>query len=416
MINIVKKTIKKGLLHIFSANILNKFIGFFTSIILVRILSKSTFGLWSYSLTIIKFFMIFAGFGAANATLQFCSTESTKEGKSSYLFYGLKFGILTSFLLACFIVLSTWIVDYSINDSESVIRSLCLLPLLVFLYRNLTNYLRSNFQNIQYSILNSFNTVLTLILVTIGAYYFNVKGLIISRYLTFIIVLIAGFFFLKRLYTNKNVIELDKTQKKEFISFSVVSTLTNSVSQILYLIDIFLIGMIMNSNTIIASYKTATIIPFNMNFISISIMVFAYPYFASKYDQKQIVKHYFYKLQIGLLAISTLIGTLLYIFAPFVISFLFGTKYADSVTPFRILLFGFVIASTFRIPAGNLLLSLKKVNINLNIAILSGIVNIGMNYFMIKKFGAIGAAISTVFVIIISSLLSNLYLLRYLRK
>ena len=389
----------------------------YTSIILIRILSKSTFGLWSYSLTIIKFFLIFAGFGAANAVLQFCSIEKTKVGKTQFFYYGLSYGILTTLFISLIIFISTFFINYSVIGSNIIIRSLFLMPLLVFFYRIISNYLRSNFKNIEYSIINSINTILILLFTIVGAYFFNIKGLIFGRYLSYLLTVLIGYFFVKKLIiNNKDLEKLNNIQKKEFTSFSIISALTNSVSQMLYLIDIFLIGLILGSSVIIASYKTATIIPFNLNFIAISIMTIAYPYFASKYKQKKIIKKYFYKLQIILFIVNTFIGIILFIFAPFVIVTLFGNNYSDSILPFRILLIGFVFAGTFRIPAGNLLLSLKKVKINFYIAIFCGLINIGLNYYLIKMYGSIGAALATVFVIIVSSVLSNIYLLNYLNK
>ena len=52
----------------------------------------------------------------------------------------------------------------------------------------------------------------------------------------------------------------------------------------------------------------------------------------------------------------------------------------------------------------------------LHIAIICEIINIGLNYYLIKMYGSIGAALATVFVIIVSSVLSNIYLLNYLNK
>jgi O-antigen/teichoic acid export membrane protein len=85
------------------------------------------------------------------------------------------------------------------------------------------------------------------------------------------------------------------------------------------------------------------------------------------------------------------------------------------VTTFRILAFGYLIAGTFRIPAGNILASLGKVKMNLWNAIISGSANIVLDVLLIKAYGAVGAAVATVLVFVISSFVSYLYLEKYFK-
>jgi len=182
----------------------------------------------------------------------------------------------------------------------------------------------------------------------------------------------------------------------------------------LYLLDTFLIGIIIQSEIVVASYKTATLIPFALNFIPISVMTFAYPYFAKYKNNKTLVKEYYLKMQRYLFLLNLLISISLIAFAPFIIKVVFGPEYLDALVPFRILSLGYLVAATFRIPSGNVIASLGKIKINFYNSIISGGANIVLDIILIKFYGSIGAALATVLIFIISSIISSIYLRKYL--
>ena len=78
----------------------------------------------------------------------------------------------------------------------------------------------------------------------------------------------------------------------------------------------------------------------------------------------------------------------------------FGNTYSDAVIPFRILSIGYFFAGTFRIPAGNVLSALRKVNINLLVAIASGLLNIILNILLIKLFYTICCGFASIVIIL----------------
>ena len=79
-------------------------------------------------------------------------------------------------------------------------------------------------------------------------------------------------------------------------------------------------------------------------------------------------------------------------------------------------MFGYIVAGSFRAPAGNILASIKKVKVNFYNAIITGIANIILDVILIYKYGSNGAAVATVLVFIITSIISNTYLFRYLKE
>jgi len=408
--------VRNGFFHIFSANVINKIIQFGISVIIVRVITKEAFGMWSYANNILSFFLLVEGLGVVPGLLQFASSSKTREEKLSYLKYALLVGILFNVGLAIAILLFTTFFQLPVRGSTEILKYLSLIPLVHVFFNILQIFLRSDLRNKQFSLVTIINTLTFFFGVLIGGYLFDILGIVWGRYLSYIISSFIALWFVKDYYKIfVNVKIPNKEQRQDFLKFSIVSMLTNTISQMLYLLDTFLIGIIIQSGTVVASYKTATLIPFALNFIPSSVMTFAYPYFAKHKDDKNLVKNYFLKLQKYLLLFNLVISILLIVFAPFVIRLIFGAEYLDSVLPFRILSFGYLIAGTFRIPAGNIIASLKKVKVNFYNSIISGGANIVLDIILIKNYGSVGAAVATVAVFVISSFVSNIYLRKYLK-
>ncbi|MFC2156948.1 oligosaccharide flippase family protein [Acidobacteriota bacterium] len=408
---------KKGFFHIFGSELLSKIIRFGSSVIIVNILSKNLYGSYSYANNILLFFLLLSGLGVQTAILQFCSEKELLREKLPFLKYGLKIGLITNGFISVSILIFTLFFNLPVKGSRDILFYLALIPLLTICYEIIASFLRAHLRNREFSYVKISFTSLYFIGVLVGGSYFKIAGIIFSYYLALTVSVILGMWFLFReVKTEKKVSFPVKKEKLEFVKFALIAALTNSISQILYLLDIFFIGIIIQSEAAVASYKVAVIIPFALNFIPSSIMMFVYPYFAKNIRDTRKLKRYFNELQKYLLILNTGISLFLIVFAPVLLNFLYKGQYPDAVLPFRILSFGFLVAATFRIPAGNVLASVRKVNVNLVTSTLSGILNIALNIILIKKLGSLGAAYATVSVLIFSSILSNVYLRHYFKR
>lgn len=408
--------IKNGFFHIFSANVINKIIQFGISVVIVRLITKEAFGQWSYANNILSFFLLVDGLGVSSGLLQFASASRSEEERLSYLKYALFIGTAFNSILAIAVLLFSYFFELPVDGSTEILRMLSLIPLITIFFGILQIYLRAELRNKEFSFVTVVNTITFFVGVLIGGYFFQVTGIVWGRYLAYIVSTVVAIWFLRDYYRSFFTVSIpSKENRKQFLEFSVVSMLSNSISQVLYLMDTFLIGIMIHSDLVIASYKTATLIPFALNFIPLSVMTFAYPYFARYKDDKSLIKNYYLKMQRYLFLLNSLISALLIVFAPLVIKILFGPSYLDAVIPFRILSFGYLIAGTFRIPSGNVIASLGKVQVNFYNAVISGVANIVLDIVLIKYYGSVGAAIATVLVFVISSVVSVWYLRKYLK-
>ncbi|MCR1974557.1 flippase [Clostridium sporogenes] len=413
----LKRAIKNGFLHIFGANFINKFIGFGIAIVLPRIISKELFGQYTYAQTILNIFLLLNGLGATSAILQYCSEDYEEEQKLSYLKYGIKIGMVSNLVISILILLFSVFGSLPIKGSITILLYLSAIPIFSIIFDIMQIYLRVLYENKKFGILSNSNTMIYLIGIILLGLLFNISGIILARYISLILAIILGIVFLKKHIFNLSKVKYpDKANRKEFLKFSIISSLTNATTQLLLHIDVILIGNMITDASIIAIYKAATVIPMNMLFLPSSVMVFLYPYFAKQCNDKAWIKAKYIKLQKYLAVINGFISIICIIFAPLIIKIIFGAEYLEGINAFRILWVGYFIAATFKVPSGNILFTIKKVKVNLFNSIISGILNIVLDILLILKFGYNGAAIATVITFIISSLISNIYLNKYLNN
>jgi O-antigen/teichoic acid export membrane protein len=417
MIRKIRVLADKGFFHILGADVMNKVIGFASSIVLVRILSKEEFGLFSYAQNILMIFLLFNGLGTLAGMLQFGSESFEEQRKNSFFSFGLRIGISFNFIISISVLTYCMFFSFNIESVRPILGSMFLLPVLMFIFEAIQVLLRSSMENKKFAFLCSLNTFMVFVSSIIGAYLFQVYGVVFSRYFTLSISIIVGFMLCKeRIVKFFAPFTIDKKSKMDFVKFSAISSFNNGVSSLLYLLDVFLIGIILVDPNTIASYKTATLIPFALNSIPLSVMVFLYPYFAKNNQNKEWIKDKYLILTKYLFAFNLLVAILLMTFAPVIISLVFGAQYLDSLAQFRILLFGYFIVGTFRIPVGNILVMMKKIKFGMYMAIFSGVVNILLNIYLIRQYGSLGAAIATIIILFFTSIAGVYYLMRILNS
>ncbi|HOE90838.1 MAG TPA: oligosaccharide flippase family protein [Candidatus Cloacimonadota bacterium] len=407
----LQKLWERGFYHIFGASFINKVIQFSASILLVRILSKQLYGVWTYAENILQFFLLLQGLGCVVGLLQFASANQDKPEKQySYMKFTLIVGLIVNSIIALSIVIFYFFGELGIPESKPILLILALFPVLNIVFDTIQMYFRSSFENKKFSLLTTVNSATFLTFSTLGALIWGIYGVAFGRYMAVIISVITGIYLLKphikKIYASY---KLSYLEIKEFLSFSLISMLSNIFSSLLFILDVFLIGLLMKDESLVATYKIATIIPFAMNFLPMTVLIYIYPYLVQATKNKEQIKSLFKKLVLVLSSINAIISLSAIALAPFIIRLLFGADYENAIPSFRILMLGYFVIGSFRSPAGNTLNALKKVQYNLLIVIITGIFNIVLDYLLIKKYGMIGAATTSLTVSIISAGLALIY-------
>lgn len=398
-----------GFGHLFGSSVLNKVLGLLSSVVIVRLISKSDYGIYANANNILSLFCIFEAMGMTTTLLQYGSTSEGQHKQQiwSFCFYcSLAFQVL----LCMAIALCGVFTDFSIAGTGSLLAAMALLPLFRCVRDMQTIYMRTDLKMKEFALSNNFNTIMTVAFSIALSFLFQVKGLITASY----IAIIASCIFIakyQKIHFPKFDWSLPGKEKIELIKFSLISALTNSISLIVYLLDTFVLGIIVAQSTVTASYKVALTIPTALAFIPMCVMTYIYPHFAKRAsDSRWCLKRV---KQIYLLfgAANVIISGILILLAPWYTQLIFGAQYLDAIPAMRILLCNYFVSATFFTVSGQLLVSLKKIKFNLAVSSVVCILNLALNTMLIPEFGAEGAAGATLLSSCISAACSTFFLL-----
>lgn len=403
-----KKVFNRGGLHILSASVVNKFLSFISISVIVRVLSKSDYGVFGYSYNLLEFFILFQGLGLSNGVLQFCSETSDLQKQRAIAAFTLKVGTVFNIILIFLGLFFSRIYHFKVNSAVYVFRSIVGLLLFIYITAWGESYLRAKSMNKEYALLTNVSSIFILLFSIVGAYFLGLFGYISGRYIGNVGTLVFLLYFLKddiRILFRTNVGSIGDGEKKEIVKYSFVCMVTNAVSQSLYLADVFVIGIVSPNPIILADYKIATQIPFALYFVTMSIVIFVYPSFAKNRLNFNWLKPNSIKLLMSNFILNLCIGLFLFLCAKPVIALVYGEKYMTVIPIFRILIIAYITSTSLRIPIGNILAMLRYVKYNLISSIFLGLINIVINYYFIKSMGAIGAAWSTLLTVSLSGVM-----------
>lgn len=403
-----------GLFSIFGSSVAVKVFSFISSIVLVRLVTKAEYGIFTYSWNIYSIVMLFTGFGSLYAVLQICCENPNDNSfKEKVYRYGWIRGLVFNLIIGIIMLLIGLLFPFKMNGVGILLAAMCFLPIIQYGAEYQSVYFRTERKNNLFSISNIVNVIFVLVFSAIGAIFLKEKGFIIGRYIAYFILMIVGFTIWNVPYKFKKT-TLEQHEKKDFKKVAHISMFNSGISQLLYLIDVLILGFILENESIVASFKIATIIPTALSFIPAALTTYIYPFFAENRNNKKWCLEKYKKMTIVIGCINLFIVIVGIIFAPTIISIMYGNEYLDAIIPFRILMVSYFFSGTFRTIAGNLLVTQRKLMFNTFVAIMSGIVNIIADVVLIMNYGSNGAAVATLCVVIISSGLNAIYLLKIL--
>ena len=412
----IKKLFSTGFFHIIGGNVINKIIGFLSGIILVRILSKTEYGSFTYAWNIYSIVLLFNGMGIDSSVLQLSSEHGGDldftKGLTSF---ATKFGLLFNTLLSIVLVGIGLFAPLKIQSGRPILCALCLLPMVQFISNMISCNLRAQKRNREYARVAVTNTIVLLLVSAGSAFFIREMGLVLGHYVSNICTCLLGvLFFRVKLLSNKHI-DLDK-DKSDLLKIGFITMVNNGLSQLLYLLDVFVLGIVDPQETILASYKVATMIPAALTFIPLSVVIYLYPYFAEHKDDRRWCLTRYKQILLVMGGFNLAVSLVLFSFAPIIIKLVFGKQYLDAVLVFRILSLNYFISGTFRILSGNLLVTQRKLKFNLLVAVVSSLINAFADYFFIQWWGSMGAALATVSVVLVSSIMSTTYLVITFKK
>lgn len=404
-----------GMLHILSSSFFNKACTFVGNVFVVRILTKAEYGTFGYADSIMAFIINFAGLGMTSGVLQFCSEQRDEREKLAYAKFGLNFGVLSSFILSVGCLVYGAFGSFSIHGSKLVFMVYSFYPVTYFLFSYYSVVFRYRKENKKYAFLTNINAVIYAVVEIIASYFVNEFGMVVALYLSTIIASMVGMRYMKK-NMNPGEFRLNREQKLGIIRYSSYSFLSYAMTNLLLVLDIFLIGTLIADPATLAVYKIAVTIPLTMMIVPNSIVVFVYPYFAEHQKEYDWLKANFKKLIGNSIMVNFLISASLIIFAPFIISTIWGQAYMDAVTPFRILSLNYFVQGTFRFTTINIMNALNRVEVVLIANIAAVVIDLGLDLWLIPRYSMIGAAVATLSTVTITTLILLPSMAKYFLK
>ena len=417
IINTIKKLYSSGALHITIGSFLTKFVAFFGSIFVVRLLSKTDYGILQYVENLYSYALVLGGLGLPYAILRHV-VKAEEIAKKSFLNYIVSHCFVRDIIL-CLIIL---IVNEFIVYPDEFSYSKFLIPILAILlpfHDLVTNglyALRAMFKNKEYALWAFIISVLLICGRIVGAKFFAVDGVLYSRLFINICFAVGLTAVVLKIYPKSIKKTLSDYEKKDVNKYSFQYMITSGLWVIFMLNDSFLLALLTNNPDVVADYKVAYVLPGNLSLISTAIGIFVGPYFTRNEKNYIWVKKNFILTFLLTLVSVCIMALPIIIFAEPLISFIYGNAYINIVPLMRILLVAALINSGFRYVAANILSAMGKIKSNLIISSIGMFLQIVIDIALIPHYGAMGVAVSNCVVFSIMSLLLFWVVYKYTKE
>ena len=386
------------------------------NVILVRILTKVEYGTFTYAWNIYSIVLLFNGMGMDSGVLQLASEHSGDAEYANRIYiYGTKFSLKFNLILVMVLLGIGLFAPLKIEAGSKLICALSVLPVFQLLYGLTLSYLRAQKRNQEYAKIQVVHTALVFIVSVGFVIPFRETGMVIGHYVAYIVAYLIGLLIFHTPLISKNAGELGE-DKKLLLKISFISMLNNGLSELMFLLDVFVLGIVDPQETILANYKVAMMIPTAMTFIPFSMITYLYPYFAEHKDDGKWCINRYKQVLLSLGGFNIALSVVLFAMAPLIISILFGEQYLDVVPVFRLLAISYFFSGTFQIVSGNLLVTQRKLKFNLLVAVITSLTKAIADYFFVQWWGTMGAALATVFIVLLASILNTTYLVYTFRQ
>lgn len=388
--------------YILSASIISRLLSFLASWIALQLIPNKELGIVLFSYNIILFIIPIGGFGLHQSLLRYGALLKTSEEKNSLFRFTFFKGIWATCILILIILIGSFFIDFKFENTKNYLAFLSLILIPMYVFELMKIQFRLQNKNKLFALTEVvFFSILTLTILVLS-YYFKEKGYAIALVLT---PILSVLFFVKKIKADLVFKEKLSIINRKFWSYGIFASLSNVVTQLLFVIDILLIGILLNDAEMVTNYKYISLIPLSLLFLPRTFINTDFVVFTENiYNKKYIVKY----IKSYLLLFSILsIGFCLFfgLFADTILS-LFDVTFIQYKTSFIILVFGVSGILIFRGLFGNLLSSIGKAHVNFYITSMALLFNVVSNYYLIPKYGIKGAAITSALLMWITGIVS----------
>ena len=369
----------------------SRLLSLLASWIALQFIDNTALGIVLFSYNIILFLLPISGLGLSQSLIRFSALSNDAEDRNSIFLYVLKYGLLSSIGMILLVIISSLFIPFDFKDGHFYMIFLSFLIIPNFLLEIIKAQLRLNHDNKNFAYSDFLYSIIFVLSITVLTYYLKEIGYIIALLIT---PLLTSLFFIKKLKVNAKKIKRIPELNFAFWKYGFLASLSNVITQLLFVIDILLIGYLIKDPEMITNYRYISLIPFSLLFLPRVFINTDFVTFTEKIYDKNYILEYIksYMLLFLIISVSLIIGS--YFFGSLVLRLL-DDSFAIYGSIFFILMVGISGILIFRGLFGNLLSSIGKANINYYIASGALLFNIISNYYLIPLYGIKGAAITS---------------------
>jgi O-antigen/teichoic acid export membrane protein len=357
----------------------------------LQFIDNSSLGVVLFSYNLILFLLPISGLGLPQSLIRFSALNQNQEDRNSIFLYVLKYGFLSSLGMILLVIISSFFIPFQFEKTQFYVIILSFLILPSFLFEVVKAQLRLNHDNKNFAYSEFLFSIIFIILITSLTFYLKEIGYLISLLLA---PILTSLFFIKKLKIRAKQIKKLPELNFSFWKYGFFASLSNVVTQLLFVIDILLIGYLIKDAEMVTNYKYISLIPFSLLFLPRVFINTDFVTFTEKIADKKYIINYIKSYMLLFLLISILLIIVSYFFGSFILRLL-DTGFAKYHATFFIMMVGVCGIFIFRGLFGNLLSAIGKANVNYYIALIALFLNLISNYYLIPELGIKGAAITS---------------------
>ena len=420
--NDIGKAFGSGAIHVLTGTFVNKFVSMFSSIVIIRLLTPTEYGILSYYENLFSYFIVFSGLGLANAILRYVVIGETAEIKYGCYQYSRTRGVLYNIIMASIGVLIAMVYPHSNAFADYWWLLILLVLVLPFNYMYTCGLYteRAMMDAKKYAYSSLTISLVIIIAKLIGAGTFGLVGTISFRLTAEIIMAIFMSALVYHMYF-KGVSHSKPTraERKTINVYALQYMITNGLWYLFMLNDTFLLGRLCNDATVLAIYKVAYILPASLLLFSTSMGIYVGPYFTKNEKKGNIawVKQNWLKKSVINFCLVGVASLVIFVFARPLVLFIYGEQYLSAVGLMRILVFAAVINAGLRHLTAHILASMGQIKYNMIVSAVGMAFQIVLNIVIIPRYGSIGVAwVSVVIYSAMAIAINAVFIKKYFRS
>ena len=287
--NYIQGFISRSGSYVITATLFARVFSFLASWLALKLISNEDLGVVLFAYNIILFLIPISGFGLNQSLIRYGALLKSKDKKNSLFLYVLNKGVLASLLIIALIILSSFFISFKFENTQLYVVILSFVILPSFIFEIIRAQFRLQHDNKSFAYTEFAHSLILLLSVSILSFFLQEIG--------YTIALLATPLLTSLLFINKLNIDFSSKIKLTITNFSFwkygfFASLSNVLTQLLFVIDILLIGYLLVDEEMITNYRYISLIPFSLLFLPRVFIATDFVAFTEKiYDKNYIVNY-----------------------------------------------------------------------------------------------------------------------------